>query len=61
MNKGLTLIEVIVVVATIGILSSLVLVEINEKRDGSAEDCEGYRDSIQRNIPARCLNYWLNK
>ena len=71
MKRGFTLIELLVVIAIIGILSSVVIASYQTAKEKAKcagdssclakyeqTDCESYSNTIQIDLPARCLKYF---
>lgn len=65
MKKGLTLIELLIVIAIIGILFSIIMVTIEGNNKGAKksdyETCQGYRLNKIENQPAFCLKFYLEE
>lgn len=64
MKKGLTLIELLVIIAVIGVLTSIALSIFSSNNDEKnlteKEYClKYYSDSIQKDVPAKCLKYFI--
>lgn len=59
MNKGFTLIELIVVLAIIGILIGVVVSSYSAaKNKGKSNPCKEYENYKIENVPVKCYEYF---
>ena len=58
MKKGFTLIEVIVLIAIIGILASVVLFSLNSAGKKEELNCKKYENTSIKRVPKECLDYF---
>lgn len=62
MKKGFTLIELLLVIAIIGILTSVVLASIQGKQEKTPEELQSYCLSLdylaQKDLPVKCIKYY---
>lgn len=60
--KGFTLIEVLVVIAIVGLLSTVVVDSVrgSKKEDSQTEEqtCQKYSNWSQKDLPVKCLKYY---
>lgn len=59
MKKGFTLIELLIVIAIIGILSSVIMASVNNVQDNDGKPkCDTYQDLKISDVPARCFYHY---
>lgn len=63
MKKGFTLIDILVVVAEIGLLVSIIIVGLKNvgKTGEDKKNCEEYSSQRVYNLPKECFDYFKNK
>lgn len=58
-NKGTTVIEMIVIIAIVGILASVIMSALGDANSDSPQDsCARFKDYQAQAIPGRCISYF---
>ena len=58
MNKGFTLLEVIIVVAIVGIFISVILVTLSAGSEREERPCSEFSNYRMESLPVRCIPYY---
>lgn len=58
MKKGFTIIELLVVLAIIGILTSVVIASVNRSNQPLEVTCDSYKDWGIQYLPVKCFSYF---
>lgn len=60
MKKAFTLIELLIVIAIIGILATIVVMTIKGVGGNGEINCEVFKYRSINNMPAQCINHFIN-